>query len=223
MLVIVSCSNKNAKEVRSYINHKDSTSTIHVEIDSQFDARKTETIIDPYDFDTILKNNFHLSYRVYSDTISNEKLQSLTLVKGKKDIRQISETSFPMLHKNLGYIGADFGSTFLFVQSFGSGNPHEIQLIEKESGKILKEGVLVDVNEKEGILLYIKNEHQETQKLLLLDLKTNKEKTINDFNILEYKRIGGLRDIVVIDTVTRSEIVLKSNFDENNSIKRIKR
>lgn len=86
--------------------------------------------IEQYSYDTLLSQGYHLSYRVVIiDSATNEGLQSLTLVKGKKDIKQLSETSYPMLHKSLGYIGADFGDIFLFVQSFGAGNPHEIQLI----------------------------------------------------------------------------------------------
>jgi hypothetical protein len=180
--------------------------------------------IEPYGFDTMLGDSFYLSYRVYNDTFENGKLQSLTLVKGKKDIKQISETSFPMLHKNLGYISADFEETFLFVQSFGSGNPHELQLILKETGEVLTKGVFVSQNEAEKILLYIKDEDME--ELTLHDLKSKKEKTILDFNDLNCTRIGGLRNCVEIDTVTEKVIVLKSisgSKQEDELIKKYKR
>ena len=178
---------------------------------------------EPYDFDTILKNNFHISYRVYNDTLENGILQSLTLVKGTKDIKQISETSYPMLHKNLGYIGADYGSSFLFIQSYGSGNPHEIQLIKKENGEIITKGVLVDQNEIEKIILYIKNEHQENEKLILLDIKNSKEKIITDFRNIECSHIGGLRNCIEIDTIMKNQIIIKTNSEDNVIIKKYNR
>ena len=192
------------------------------ELREEFEKEQEKLEVAPYDFDTLLKNNFHLSYRVFKDTIENEMLQSLTLVKGNKDVKQISETSFPMLHKNLGYIGADFGSSFLFVQSYGSGNPHEIQLIEKETAKVITEGVLVDSNETEKVLLYIKEEHQKKEKLILLDIKMNTEKTITAFDSMECTQIGSLRNCVEIDTITKDQIVLKSS-SEQQIIKKYKR
>ena len=178
---------------------------------------------EPYDFDTILKNNFHLSYRVYKDTLENGILQSLTLVKGTKDIKQLSETSYPMLHKNLGYIGADYGSSFLFIQSYGSGNPHEIQLIKKQNGEIITKGVLVDQNEIEKVILYIKNEHQENEKLILFDIKNSKEKIIKDFKNMECSHIGGLRNCIEIDTIMKNQITLKTNSENNVIIKKYNR
>ena len=179
-------------------------------------AEITKLEIEPYDFDTILKDDYHLSYRVYRDINENALLQSLTLVKGNKDIKQISETSYPMLQKNLGYIGADFGKTFLFVQSYGSGNPHEIQLIEKENGAVLEEGVLVDKNEAEKVLLFIKNEHEQSEKLILFDLKNNTKKVITDFDNLKCSHIGGLRNCIMLDTVTKNKIIVKTNSAEDD-------
>ncbi len=220
--ILISCAKKKS-EVINFSNNKNPIAknislkqTLRIE-----ELKKSE--IEPYDFDTILKNGFHLSYRVYKDTIENETLQSLTLVNGKKDIKQISETSFPMLHKNLGYIGADFGETFLFVQSFGSGNPHEIQLIDKENGKVITTGVLVGQNEIEKVLLYIKNEHEKNEKLILLDIKNNKEKIITDFDNLECTHTGGLRNCIVIDTVTKNEIIIKTDSDEDNLTRKYNR
>ncbi|RIJ42552.1 hypothetical protein D1627_01445 [Pontibacter oryzae] len=75
--------------------------------------------IEKYSYDTLLSQCYHLSYSVYQDSITNDCFQSPKLVAGNRNIRQLSETSYPMLYKNLGYIGADFGKFFLFVQSFG--------------------------------------------------------------------------------------------------------
>ncbi|MWB96074.1 hypothetical protein GON26_17040 [Flavobacterium sp. GA093] len=218
-LILISCAKKKSEGIAASNEQKAITKSLNLK---QANKVKKPAIleIEPYDFDTILKNDFHLSYRVYKDTIENEMLQSLTLVKGNKDIKQISETSFPMLHKNLGYIGGDFGKTFLFVQSFGSGNPHEIQLIEKENGNVITEGTLVDSNEKEKVLLYIKNEHEKEEKLILLDIKNNKEKIITDFNDLKCTHTGGLRDCIVIDTVTKIEIIIKTDSEQDNVTKK---
>ncbi|MGV8993477.1 MAG: hypothetical protein ACOH1O_05195 [Flavobacterium sp.] len=214
--VLLSCNRK--KEIDNKLKNESNQILKKTTVAKSTEIPKVEKIeFEPYDFDTILKNNFHLSYRVYEDTTENGILQSLTLVKGKKDIKQISETSYPMLHKNLGYIGADYGSSFLFVQSYGSGNPNEIQLIKKENGEIITEGVLVDQNEIEKVILYIKNEHQENEKLILLDLKYNNEKVLTDFNNVECSHIGGLRNCVEIDTITKNQITIKTNSE--NSIK----
>jgi hypothetical protein len=220
--ILISCTKKKEEDINLSNEKSPITKSVNIKQTAEIEELK-KLEIEPYDFDTILKNDFHLSYRVYKDTIENETLQSLTLVKGKKDIKQISETSFPMLHKNLGYIGADFGKTFLFVQSFGSGNPHEIQLIEKENGKIITEGVLVDSNEIEKVLLYIKNDHEKNEKLILFDIKHNKEKIITDFNNLKCINTGGLRNCIVIDTVTKNEIIIKTESEEDKLTKKYNR
>ncbi|GAA4026622.1 hypothetical protein GCM10022386_07480 [Flavobacterium cheonhonense] len=179
--------------------------------------------IEPYDFDTLLTRGYHLSYRVHFDTIEKQNMQSLTLVKGEKDIIELNETSYPMIHKSLGYIGGDFGETFLFIQSYGSGNPNQMQLIKKENGTILKEGIFVDNREDERILLYIETLNDDSEKLVLLDLKNNKEKIITDFNNSICAEIGNLRDCVLIDTVTTKEVVLKTDSEENKIIRRYNR
>ena len=220
--ILLSCNQK--KEIDKKLETESNQIGKKTTLKKSIEIPKVEKFeFEPYDFDTILKNNFHLSYRVYKDTLENGILQSLTLVKGKKDIKQISETSYPMLHKNLGYIGADYGSSFLFIQSYGSGNPHEIQLIKKENGKIITEGVLVDQNEIEKVILYIKNEHQENEKLILRDIKNSKEKIITDFSNIECSHIGGLRNCIEIDTIMKNQITIKTNSENNVIIKKYNR
>lgn len=219
---LFSCTNQK-KEVTNVTPIKVSEAKRQLNIDLPNNIKPAKREIEPYDFDTILKNGYHLSYRIYKDSVENDSLQSLTLVKGNRNIKMLSETSYPMLHKNLGYIGADFGDTFLFVQSYGSGNPHEMQLIKKENGAELKTGVIVDLKEDQKVLLYIENIHQENEILKLLDLKNNTEKLITDFNNLSCSNDGGLRNCVVIDTVTQKEIVLKTDSEEDNILKRYKR
>jgi len=199
---------------------KNSEQLVTTAIDSStIQAKSKEN--QPYDYDTILKNGYNLSYRIYADSIENDTLQSLTLVKKGRDIRTLNETSYPMLHKSLGYIGADFEDSFVFVQSFGSGNPKEIQLIIKKTGKEIKAGIWVDANEKEEILLYIENIHEHNEQLKMYDVKSKKEVIINDFkNSKCYKEYPeGLRSCVEIDTVTKSKIVLKIDTDDEKILK----
>lgn len=179
----------------------------------------------PYDFDTILKNGYNLSYRIYLDRIENDTMQSLTLVKNGRDIRTLNETVYPMLHKNLGYIGADFENSFVFVQSFGSGNPHEIQLIEKETGKQIKVGTWVDADEKEEILVYIQNIYEKNEQLKIYDVRNEEEFIINDFkNSKCYREYPeGLRSCVEIDTITKNKIALKIDTDDEKILRNYKR
>lgn len=178
---------------------------------------------EPYTFDTLLKDGFHLSYRAYNDSVTNEPLQKLTLVKGNKDITILNETSRPMLHKNLGYIGADFTKSFVFVQSYGSGNPSEFQLIEKKTGREIKSGVYVDSNEDNEILVYISNLHKIDEQLKIYDIANKKEINVNDFkNSKCYKEYPeGLRSCVTIDTVTNSKITL--TIEDEKIVKHYKR
>lgn len=174
-----------------------------------------------YDYDTILKNGYHLSYRVYYDSIEKDSMHSLTLVKNGTDIRELNETNYPGIYKNLGYIGADFSESFLFAQSYGAGNPHEFQLIEKKTGKEMKSGVIVDANEENEIILYISDIHKQNEQLKIYDINTKKEMVINDFNnskcYQEYPE--GLRSCVEIDTVTKDKIRLKIDTDDEKIIK----
>lgn len=222
LLLLFSCTNQK-KEVKNVVPTEVTKVKPNNNIEPQNNIKSVKTEIEPYNFDTILKNGYHLSYRVYKDTTEGDSLQSLTLVKGNQDIKMLSETSYPMLHKNLGYIGADFGDTFLFVQSYGSGNPDEMQLIKKENGEELKAGVVVDVNEDQKVVLYIENLHQKNEKLKLLDLKNSTEKLITDFNNLSCTNDGGLRNCVIIDTITSKEIILKTDSEEDNFSKRYSR
>lgn len=181
--------------------------------------------IEQYSFDTLLSHGYHLSYRVYPSSKTDEVLQSLTLVKGKKDIKVLNEEDSEMLHKNLGYIGADFGDTFLFVYSFGAGNPHQIQLIEKKTGNELLNGILVDVNEAEQVLLYITDLHEENEALILHDIKSKKKIIVKDFqdSLCAREQIGGLRNCVEIDSVTSKESILKIESEEEQIVKKYKR
>lgn len=185
----------------------------------------TQEKIDPYDYDTLLTGGYHLSYRVYKDISEGALLQSLVLVKGNRDIKQLNETNYPTLHKNLGYIGANFGDAFAFVQSYGSGNPHEFQLIEKKSGKEITNGAFIDARDEEGILLYIHDLFKDTEQVRLLDLKQNRERVIVDFRQSKCVNTnpGGIRYCLEIDTVTTYKVILKVDNEEELIVKKYPR
>lgn len=106
--------------------------------------------IEPYSYDTILKGGYTISFK------TNDSLQYLYPVKASKRITELASCSRGLPCKNPGYVGVDFRDYFVLVHSFGSGNPHYIELIEKRSGEnIHKPGsALIDINEAAGILLY---------------------------------------------------------------------
>lgn len=179
-----------------------------------------------YEYQTELKGDFRLEYRIFVESNYQDTLQTILLMKGSEEIRDLNGgSSYGLPHKNIGYIGADFDSSFVFVQSFGSGNPHEIKLIDKKSGKELITGTWVDADEMEQVLLYIENKHDENEELIIYDLKNRNEiisKGFEKSKCVEHV-IGGLRNCVVIDTVTSDEIVLKIDTDEERIIKKYNR
>lgn len=211
LILLTSCSNENSKAIspKQEASENIKTELIKMEYPS-------------YDFDTILSNGYHLSYKL---NLGKEKLQSLTLKKGQKEIRELNEVSAGMLHKNLGYIGADLGDYFIFSQAFGSGNPTDIQIIEKETGKEIKKGSWVDDDTNELVVLYISNIHEENEELRLYDIKNQKERTITDFNNCRCieEVIFGMRGCVEIKSVSKTEIVLAVEYNNEKIIKKYNR
>ncbi|HNF49838.1 MAG TPA: hypothetical protein PLF48_10685, partial [Chitinophagales bacterium] len=77
--------------------------------------------------------------------------------------------------------------------------------------------------EKEQVMLYIENEHEQNEKLIIYDVKNKNEIISTDFEkskCIEHV-IGGLRNCVEIDTVTSDKIILKVETDEERIIKKI--
>ena len=179
-----------------------------------------------YDFQTSLKNGFKLEYRVYIESNSPDTLQTIFLIKDTSEIKDLTGgSSYGLPHKNIGYIGADFDSSFVFVQSFGSGNPSEIQLIDKKTGKILRKGTWVDANEENQILLYIENINASNEQLKIFDIENNKETIVNDFHdckCVQYA-IGGLRDCVSIDSIKKQYIILTASYEDDKIEKKYNR
>ncbi|AGC78387.1 hypothetical protein LX97_02719 [Nonlabens dokdonensis] len=169
-----------------------------------------ETSLKIYDFDTLLTNGYHLRFDVYEKSNEKSLAQSLTLMKGETTIQKLNETSYPSLSKNLGYIGADFKNHFLFVQSYGSGNPNLFQLIEKRTGNEIVEGTFVDVDEKQEVFLYIKDEHSDHVKTFLYDLRNGNERRLKEFENKECSgAITSIRNCIEIVTADENEVVVE--------------
>ena len=210
---LISCQNEQVMKTKHSVKLKDTINNIELQTT---DENKIEYL--PYPYDTILSGGYYLKYKL--DTIN--LIQSLTLMKGNKEIKFLNDCSYPLLFKNLGYIGADFDSSFVFVQSYGSGNPHIIQLINKETGKILLKGHWIDANEKEQILLYIENEFEKNEKIILYDIKRKKKRIINE-DLKNIDFVDRLRYCVKIDTVTPKRIILKIETKKGNILKKYNR
>ncbi len=179
-----------------------------------------------YDFQTSLKCGFKLEYRVYTESNKKDTLQTIFLINDTIEIKDLTGgSSYSLLHKNIGYIGADFDSSFVFVQSFGSGNPHIIQLIDKKTGETLRNGVWVDANEENQVLLYIENINESTEQLKIFDIENNTETIVNDFQDCKCVQfaIAGLRDCVSIDSVTQQYIILESSYEDDKIEKKYNR
>lgn len=219
ILTLLSCQTGNPNSENSTLNIQQENSN-NIEADTERTYIFDSSYLN-YDYETDLKGDYRLEYRVFVESNFPDTLQTIFLMKGSEEIRDLNGgSSYGLPHKNIGYIGADFDSSFVFVQSFGSGNPHEIQLIDKKSGKELIKGTWVDADETEQVLLYIENEA-----LIIYDTKNRNEIISEGFETSKCVEhvIGGLRNCVEIDTVTTDEIVLKIDTDEERIIKKYNR
>lgn len=161
--------------------------------------------------DTILIRSNKTTYNGYSlqlrlITKEEDTIKQICLYKQNLFITVISEENSNANNKLLGFVVADFGNEFIWGKNEGSGNPCEISVFNKENGKILKKGILVDIKEVDKVLLYLDNE-----KLFLYDFTNHNQIAINDFNEIECikKSIYGIRGCVEIDTINKNDIVLK--------------
>jgi hypothetical protein len=130
-------------------------------------------VAETYDYDTILKGGYSISFRI------DDSMQYLYLKKGNKTITELSSISREMLSKNLGYVSADFTNYFVLVHSFGSGNPHYIELIKKSTGKnLLKDDATwIGVDTVKQVLLFsMADVPKEKDNMTLLDIKTMRQK-----------------------------------------------
>jgi hypothetical protein len=145
--------------------------TIFLSISSIAQTSSTDDV-EPYDYDTTLKGGYVISFKV------DDSLQYLYLKKGKKTLTELSSTSRGLPYKNLGYVGADFTNYFVLVHSFGSGNPHYIDLIKKTTGQnVFKNSpAWIGADEKKEYLLYSDNDVPDNKdEMTLFNIRTGKK------------------------------------------------
>lgn len=129
--------------------------------------------LQPYDYRTSLIGGYKILFK------ADDSLEYLYLTRGNKQIAELASDSRGGIYKGLGYVGADFKAYFVFVHSFGSGNPHEIELIKKSTGKnVLKASAWwIDVIEKREILLYSSQDVPTAKdSMTLYDVKTQQKR-----------------------------------------------
>lgn len=132
-------------------------------------SAKAQVDANPYNYPTKLNGGYRIVYK------EDSEFQHIYLTKGRRTISELGTVSEGLPHKNLGYVGADFSEFFVLVRSYGSGNPHEIELIRKSNGKNLLKGnaFWIDVDEKENVLLYCeKGVPSRKDNLILLNVRT---------------------------------------------------
>jgi hypothetical protein len=170
--------------------------------------------VEPYDYDTTLRGGYTILFK------SDDSLEYLFLKKGDKIITKLSSCSRGMLHKNLGYVVADFTDYFVLAHSFGSGNPHYIELIKKATGKnILRQGAAwIDVNLENEILLYSDSDVPTTKnKMTLYNVRTGQKQSFgfpdDIFNVTE------ILNRIQIDKLTDKFLVIRYDTESGSKTK----
>lgn len=221
-MVFVSCQNDQKKK---NLNKIDTTKLIVSKPINEVKVDESDTITieylnkyNPYDFETKLQNGYFLDFKYYKNFKDNYIQMCLTLNEKNKVIDTLNVMGYGAPHKNLGYIGADFKEYFAFVNSYGSGNPHEFRLIRKFDGKVMTKGFIVDSFEKPEILLFAKG----YDSLMVRDIQNNRDYFIED--IQNSKNIdcmvSSLTDVLKIKSVSKESITIEiNNFDQKPKIK----
>ena len=170
----------------------------------------------PYDYETKLSNGYNLEFSYFRSKPENSIEMCLTMRNRNKIIDTLNNESAGLPHKNLGYIGADFNEYFAFVNSFGSGNPHEFKLIRKADAKTMISGFIIDDFKKPEILLYAKG----YDSLMIYDIEKNKNNYIE--NISNSKDIDGmisqLNQMLNIKKVTNQYVYIEIENREGEKI-----
>jgi hypothetical protein len=160
--------------------------------------------IEPYDYDTVLKGGYTILFK------ADDTLLYLFLKKENKIITELSSCSRGLLYKNLGYVTADFNHYFVLTHSFGSGNPHYIELIKKVNGENILNGsaAWIDAIEEKEMLLYCEEDVPTPRnKMTLLNIKTGKKQYFNfPTDIFGEPQV---LNRMSIEKLTEQELVLK--------------
>ena len=100
--ILNSCHKKTEKNIS--LSDQKSKITKKAKLKNNKIVSKSEKLkIEPYDFDTILKNNYHLSYRVYKDTIENENLQSFMEKYGNDEDENMNDNIITNIAENIAF------------------------------------------------------------------------------------------------------------------------
>ena len=174
-----------------------------------------EEELEPYEYDTILKGGYTILFK------TDDSLEYLYLKKGNKIINELSSCSKGLPYKNLEYVAVDFKEYFVLAHSFGSGNPHIIELIKKINGKnIIKDwSAWIDVIEDKDMLLYCENDVPNTKdKMTLLNIKTGQKKLLNfPEDIFDEPQV---LNRIAIDKLSDKELILK--YETEKEVKKKK-
>jgi hypothetical protein len=170
--------------------------------------------LEPYDFDTSLKGGYTIQFRADD---SNEYL----FLKKDTFSKEIASFTRGMQYLNLGYEVSDFSNYFVLAHSFGSGNPHPIELIEKSTGQNIldSDAVWIDANAASELLLYSRY-NTEDGKIILYDVKRKQNKYLdlpkgfaNDARSLENIRILKITDDKVTIGYSRAGVEKKKTYN----------
>ena len=162
-----------------------------------------------YDLDTVLKSGYYLKFRIDSDK------QSLFLVNGH-EIAEIASSSLGLPFRMLGYKISDFPQQFVFGHSNGTGNPVDIELIDKKTGSnLIKQGsIFLDADETNELLLYAgDNFRVEKENIFLFDAKKNITRSIVLPSTI--RRHSGMLESIQIDTIFNRSIILSVTLEDS--------
>ncbi|MGC4104393.1 hypothetical protein [Ferruginibacter sp.] len=128
--------------------------------------------VEPYEYDSILKGGYHISFKM------DDSLEYLYLKQKHRIITELSSCSRGLPYKGLGYLAADFTGYFVLVHSFSGGNPTNIELIEKKTGKNilpLSAAWIDDVENKQMLLYCEQDVPSEKDRMILYNVQTGKK------------------------------------------------
>lgn len=203
-----SCSNiANEKKSQS------SNDTSHNDTVKSFDL-KSDTSLEPYSYDTVLKGGYKISFSVDDST---ERLY----LKRDTIIKEIASCSKGLPYKNLGYKAADFTDYFVLAHSFGSGNSIYIELIKKEDGlNVLKDGAAwIGANEEKGLLLYSETDAPTPKDKMILYNVNTKQKKDFDFPIKVFDE-PMILDRIKMDSITDKQLIIE--YETQNGLSKEK-
>ena len=220
-LLFFYCQEKTKSHKKKVINIITDKSNSQPDKERTTQERDTITIeylnkYNPYDYETKLSNGYSIEFKYFQKDKNSPTEMCLNLKKGDKTIDTLNIMGYGAPHKNLGYIGADYNKYFAFVNSFGSGNPHDFKLIEKQSGKIIKSGFIVDSFKNPELLLYAKG----YDSLMLYDLEKKKDNLIENLNqskVIDCM-VSELNQVVKIKKATKKYVFIEIENHENKVV-----